>query len=32
MIHYDDYENAVKLLTALVRKLDQKTVDSLTAF
>ena len=32
MIHYDDYENAVKLLTALVKKLDQKTVDSLTAF
>ncbi|MBQ1341124.1 MAG: M20/M25/M40 family metallo-hydrolase [Erysipelotrichaceae bacterium] len=32
MIHYDDYENAVKLLTALVKKLDQKTVDGLTGF
>ena len=29
IIHYDDYENTVKLILAVVRKLDQKTVDAL---
>ncbi|MFF0826402.1 M42 family metallopeptidase [Brevibacillus sp. NPDC003359] len=27
ILHHDDVENTVKLLTALVKKLDQKTVD-----
>ena len=30
IIHYDDYENAIKLILAVVKKLDQKTVDELT--
>lgn len=29
IIHYDDYENTVKLILAVVKKLDQKTVDAL---
>ncbi|HHU21094.1 MAG TPA: M42 family metallopeptidase [Acholeplasma sp.] len=29
VIHYDDYENGVKLLTAVIKKLDRKTVDEL---
>jgi endoglucanase len=31
IIHQDDYENGVKLLEAVVEKLDQETVDSLIA-
>jgi putative aminopeptidase FrvX len=30
IIHRDDYDNAVKLITAVVRKLDKATVESLT--
>jgi putative aminopeptidase FrvX len=30
IIHRDDYDNAVKLVTAVVQKLDKATVDSLT--
>jgi endoglucanase len=30
IIHRDDYDNAVKLVTAVVARLDQTTVDSLT--
>ena len=29
MIHYDDYLNTVKLLTAVINKLNQKTVDEI---
>jgi endoglucanase len=29
IIHYDDYENTVKLILAVVKKLDRKTVDQL---
>ncbi len=29
IIHYDDYENTVKLLVAVLKKLDRKTVDQL---
>ena len=29
IIHYDDYENAVKLVLAVVKKLDRKTVDQI---
>lgn len=29
IIHYDDYENTVKLILAVVKKLDRKTVDLL---
>lgn len=29
IIHYDDYENTVKLVLAVVKKLDRKTVDQL---
>ena len=32
IIHRDDFDNAVKLITLLVRKLDRKTVADLTAF
>lgn len=31
IIHRDDYDNAVKLVTALVSKMDQGTVDDFTA-
>lgn len=31
IIHRDDYDNALKLLVALLQKLDQKTVQSFTA-
>ncbi|HUU43426.1 MAG TPA: peptidase M28, partial [Planctomycetota bacterium] len=30
ILHADDYDNAVKLLVALVRRLDRKTVAGLT--
>ncbi len=30
IIHSDDYENAVKLVTELVKRLDRKTVDDIT--
>jgi len=30
IIHEDDYENAVKLVTELVKRLDQKTIDEIT--
>jgi endoglucanase len=30
IIHRDDYDNAVKLVTAVVARLDQSMVDSLT--
>ena len=30
MIHRDDYENAVKLLTEVIKRLDQKTVEQIT--
>ncbi|MGE6628938.1 M42 family metallopeptidase [Bacillus sp. NPDC077027] len=30
MIHRDDYENAVKLLTEVIKRLDQKTVHHIT--
>lgn len=30
IIHKDDYENAVKLITAVIKKLDRKTVDEIT--
>ena len=29
IIHYDDYENAVKLVLAVIKKLDRKTVDQI---
>lgn len=29
IIHYDDYENTIKLILAVVKKLDRKTVDQL---
>ena len=29
IIHQDDYENAVKLLVAVIKKLDRKTVDKI---
>ncbi len=29
IIHYDDYENTVKLVCAVLKKLDQKTVDKI---
>ena len=29
IIHYDDYENTVKLILAVVKKLDRTTVDQL---
>lgn len=29
IIHYDDYENTIKLILAVVKKLDRKTVDEL---
>lgn len=29
ILHRDDYENAVKLLTAVIKKLDRKTLDTL---
>ena len=29
IIHYDDYENTVKLILAVIKKLDRKTVDDL---
>lgn len=29
MIHYDDYEHTVKLILALLKKLDRKTVDEI---
>ena len=29
IIHYDDYENTVKLILAVVKRLDRKTVDQL---
>ncbi len=32
VIHYDDYMNAVKLLTEIVKRLDQKTVDEIKTF
>ncbi len=31
IINHDDYENAVKLLTTLIRKLDKSTIDSIRA-
>jgi endoglucanase len=31
IIHRDDYDQAVKLVTAVVTKLDKKTVQELTA-
>jgi len=30
IIHEDDYENAVKIVTTLVKRLDRKTVDQIT--
>jgi len=30
IIHEDDYENAVKLVTELVKRLDRKTIDEIT--
>ncbi|MGD9909642.1 MAG: M42 family metallopeptidase [Candidatus Izemoplasmatales bacterium] len=30
IIHEDDYQNAVKLVTALVKRLDQKTIEEIT--
>ena len=30
MIHRDDYENTVKLMTEVVRRLDQETVNKIT--
>ena len=30
MLHRDDYENAVKLITEVVKRLDRKTVDEIT--
>ncbi|GLB58446.1 M42 family metallopeptidase [Cytobacillus sp. NCCP-133] len=30
MLHRDDYENAVKLITAVIKKLDRETVDKIT--
>lgn len=30
MIHQDDYDNAVKIVTELMKRLDRKTVDSIT--
>ncbi|MDP4125199.1 MAG: peptidase M28, partial [Bacillota bacterium] len=30
MLHRDDYENAVKLITEVIKKLDRKTVDEIT--
>jgi endoglucanase len=30
IIHRDDYDNTLKLVVALVQKLDQKTVQGLT--
>lgn len=30
MLHRDDYENAVKLITEVVKRLDRKTVDKIT--
>ncbi len=32
MIHYDDYMNTVRLLTEMVCRLDQKTVDEIRSF
>ena len=32
MIHYDDYVNTVKLMTALVKKLNQEKVDEIRKF
>jgi len=29
IVHYDDYENTIKLVLALVKRLDRKTVDQL---
>ncbi len=29
IIHYDDYENAVKLICSILKKLDRKTVDKI---
>jgi endoglucanase len=31
IIHKDDYENALKLITAVIKKLDQKTVSGFTS-
>jgi putative aminopeptidase FrvX len=31
IIHYDDYENTVKLVLAVIKKLDRKTVDQILA-
>jgi endoglucanase len=31
IMHRDDYDNALRLLVALLRKLDQATVEGLTA-
>jgi endoglucanase len=30
MLHRDDYENAVKLITEVIKRLDRKTVDKIT--
>ncbi|MCY9188209.1 peptidase M28, partial [Bacillus mojavensis] len=30
MLHRDDYENAVKLITEVIKKLDRQTVDDIT--
>lgn len=32
MIHYDDYIHTVKLMTEIIRRLDQKTVDEIRSF
>ena len=29
IIHYDDYENTIKLMLAIIKKLDQRTVDEI---
>ncbi len=30
IVHKDDYENAIRLMTAVIKKLDRKTVDAIT--